>query len=77
MTSKEIQALHREGNNLEATLAVEVCYQLALMNEMAATFMGPMSLDVHALVMNECEKRKIGTRYRTTQSTAQSESVSD
>lgn len=77
MTSQEIQALHHPNNPLEAKLGIELCYQLALLNEQAAAFWGPISLDIHALILNECQKRRIGTRYRATQGTAQSETVSD
>lgn len=73
MTSDEIKKLHRDGNNLEATIAIEVCYQLAVLNEQVSVFWGPISLDIHALIVNECEKRKIGTRYRTTQVSGQSD----
>lgn len=67
MTSKEIQELHHPNNLMEVKLGIELCYQLAVLNEQAAVFLGPIALDIHALILNECEKRKIGTRYRTTQ----------
>lgn len=73
MTSEEIKKLHNPDRPIEVTVGIEICYQLALLNEMANTFWGPISYDIHALVMNECDKRKIGSRYRTTQ---MSESVS-